>query len=57
MRRPQRRLPPATPPPESEATLLGEGAAAWPAVVLRGLVKRFGAKVAVDGLSLDVPGG
>jgi energy-coupling factor transporter ATP-binding protein EcfA2 len=31
--------------------------AAWPAVVLRGLAKRFGAKLAVDGLSLDVPRG
>jgi len=29
----------------------------WPAVVLRGLVKRFGTKVAVAGLSLDVPRG
>jgi len=30
---------------------------AWPAVVLRGLVKRFGAKLAVGGLALDVPRG
>jgi len=30
---------------------------AWPAVVLRGLVKRFGPKLAVAGLSLDVPHG
>jgi ABC-2 type transport system ATP-binding protein len=29
----------------------------WPAVVLRGLVKRFGTKVAVAGLSLEVPRG
>jgi ABC-2 type transport system ATP-binding protein len=29
----------------------------WPAVVLRGLAKRFGTKVAVAGLSLDVPHG
>ena len=29
----------------------------WPAVVLRGLVKRFGTKVAVTALSLDVPRG
>jgi ABC-2 type transport system ATP-binding protein len=29
----------------------------WPAVVIRGLYKRFGLKVAVDGVSLDVPRG
>jgi ABC-2 type transport system ATP-binding protein len=29
----------------------------WPAVVLHGLTKRFAAKVAVAGLSLDVPAG
>jgi len=29
----------------------------WPAVVVRGLVKTFGPKVAVDGLNLDVPKG
>lgn len=31
--------------------------AAWPAVAIRGLAKRFGTKVAVDGVSLDVPRG
>ncbi|HEY2429371.1 MAG TPA: ABC transporter ATP-binding protein [Acidimicrobiales bacterium] len=29
----------------------------WPAVAIRGLAKRFGAKIAVNGVSLDVPRG
>src|SRR2546426_795198 len=32
-------------------------AAPVPALSLRGLAKRFGSKIAVDGLSLDVPAG
>src|SRR5665647_3982090 len=42
-------------PPEGERVNLPGGAA--PAVVLRGLVKRFGATLAVAGLDLDIPAG
>jgi ABC-2 type transport system ATP-binding protein len=37
--------------------MTGPPASAWPAVVVRGLTKRFGDKVAVAGLDLDVPHG
>src|SRR5665647_781983 len=42
-------------PPEGERVNLPGGVA--PAVVLRGLVKRFGATLAVAGLDLDIPAG
>jgi ABC-2 type transport system ATP-binding protein len=42
--------PPAGPPADSRAGVV-------PALVLRGLAKRFGGKIAVDGISLDVPAG
>jgi len=35
----------------------GDAFAAWPAVAIRGLVKRFGGNLAVAGVSLDVPRG
>ncbi|GAB7191870.1 ABC transporter ATP-binding protein [Kineococcus sp. NUM-3379] len=40
-----------------EATTTTPGAGRAPALSLRGLTKRFGAKVAVDSLDLDVPSG
>ncbi len=53
--------PPASPTPPAAAPEPapppGPVALGWPAVVARGLVKRFDAKVAVAGVDLDVPPG
>ena len=44
--------PPSTPDPNAPSPATG-----WPAVVVRGLTKRYGDKLALDRLDLDVPHG
>ncbi len=44
-------------PPEAAAPPSTAAACAVPALAIRGLAKRFGQKIAVDGISLDVPAG